>query len=162
MDAGAACATGEVLLFLHADTHLPEDALDHVRVALADPRVVGGNFFLRYVPYTPAGLALTAWGHVRRRLFGTYGGRSAIFARREVFEALDGFGGLPLFEDGVFATRLEAAGRTAYLPTWAETSARRFVGREWAAVGVWIGLGSLNRLGVPAAWLARMYREYRD
>lgn len=162
LDAGAAASTGDVLVFLHADTHLPEDAVDHIRVALSDPRVVGGNFFLRFVPYTPAGLVFTVWHHLRRRVLGAYGGQSAIFVRREVFERLGGYGDLPLMEDRVFAERLENAGRTRHLPTWAETSARRYIGREWKALGVWAAVGGLHSLGVPARWLTRLYREIRD
>ena len=162
LDAGAAAATGDVLLFLHADTRLPEDALDHVRVALSDPAVVGGNFFLRYVPYTRAGLMLTAYNHLRRRLFHAYGGQSGVFVRRSAFESIGGFGPLPVLEDQLFVEKLEHAGETRYLPTWAETSARRFVGREWKAVGTWALLKALHGVGMPPRILARVYSEIRD
>jgi rSAM/selenodomain-associated transferase 2 len=162
MDAGAAAATGDVLVFLHADTQLPEDAVDHIRAALTDQRVVGGNFFLRFVPYTRTGLALTAFFHLRRRLFHAYGGQSGIFVRREAFERLGGFGPLPVLEDKVFVEKLERAGRTRHLPTWAETSARRFLGREWKAIGTWAALRTLHALHVPASALAKIYREIRD
>jgi glycosyltransferase involved in cell wall biosynthesis len=162
LDAGASAATGDVLLFLHADTHLPDDAIDHVRATLHDPRVIGGNFYLRFVPYTPAGLAFTAWAHLRRSLWHAYGGQSAIFVRRGVFEELGGYGDLPLLEDRIFARRLEEAGRTRHLPTWAETSSRRFLGREWKALGVWAAVGSLHWLGVPPRWFVSLYRDIRD
>ena len=162
MDAGAAAAEGDVLVFLHADTRLPDDAIDHVRVALSDPTVIGGNFFLRYVPFTRAGLVLTAYNHLRRTLRAAYGGQSAIFVRREVFDALGGFGPLPILEDKIFVDKLESAGRTRHLPTWAETSARRFVGREFKAVAVWTALNTLHAVGVPPAALARLYDEIRD
>ncbi len=162
LDAGAAAATGEVLLFLHADTRLPEDAIDHVRAALADPAVVGGNFFLRYVPFTRTGMALTALNHLRRQLFRSYGGQSAVFVRRGVFEVIGGFGPLPILEDRVFIEKLERAGETRHLPTWAETSARRFNGREWKALGTWTLVHMLHGVGVPARILAKGYEQIRD
>jgi rSAM/selenodomain-associated transferase 2 len=162
MDAGAAVATGDVFIFLHADTRLPEDAVDHVRAALSDPSVIGGNFFLRYVPFTRTGLALTAVNHLRRRLLRTYTGQSAIFVRRSAFDALGGFGPLPVLEDLLFVDKLERAGTTRHLPTWAETSSRRFVGREWKALGVWAAIRALHLLRVPPTALARFYAEIRD
>jgi rSAM/selenodomain-associated transferase 2 len=162
MDAGAAEATGDVFIFLHADTRLPEDAVDHVRAALVDPAVIGGNFYLRYVPFTRVGLALTAFHHLQRSLFHSYGGQSAIFVRREAFQALGGFGPWPVLEDRLFAEKLEHAGPTRHLPTWAETSARRFVGREWRAIGVWAAMRTLHVLRVPPRVLARLYSEIRD
>ncbi len=162
MDAGAAAATGEVLLFLHADTQLPDDAIDHVRAALADPLVVGGNFFLRYVPFTRTGLLLTAYHHLRRALFHAYGGQSGVFVRREAFQRIGGFGPLPILEDQRFVEKLEHAGVTRHLPTWAETSSRRFRGREWKALGVWALVHALHGVGVPAELLSRVYDQVRD
>jgi len=162
MDAGAASAAGDVLLFVHADTRLPDDAIDHVRVSLRDPAVPGGNFLLRFSPSTPTALALTAYTHLRRRFLGVYGGQSAIFVRRAVFERLGGFGPLPLLEDYEFVRRLEEQGTTAYLQAFAETSARRFNGREWEAFGAWMLLRSLHRLGVPPARLVRLYADVRE
>ncbi len=162
LDAGAAASSGEVLIFLHADTHLPDDAVDHVRASLHDASVIGGNFYLRFVPFTPAGLLFTAWAHLRRGLWKAYGGQSAIFVRRGVYEQLGGYGDLPLMEDRIFARRLEETGRTRHLPTWAETSSRRFLGREWKAMGVWAAVGSMHSLGVPPRWLVSLYRDIRD
>lgn len=161
-DTGAAAARGDVLLFLHADTRLPEDAIDHLRVALTDPGVVGGNFYLRFVPYTPAAVALTAYHHLRRKVLKVYGGQSAIFVRRARFEQLGGFGTLPLLEDYEFVRRLEQAGRTVMLSAWAETSARRFVGREWQAFGAWMAIRTLHRAGVPIDRLVKLYADIRD
>jgi rSAM/selenodomain-associated transferase 2 len=162
MDAGAAAATGAVLLFLHADTQLPDDAVDHVRAALADPAVVGGNFYLRYVPFTRTGLLLTAYHHLRRTLFHVYGGQSGVFVRREAFERIGGFGPLPILEDQRFVEKLEHVGMTRHLPAWAETSARRFRGREWKALGVWALVQTLHGIGVPAQALSRAYAQIRD
>lgn len=162
LDAGAASAGGDVLLFLHADTRLPEDAIDHIRVALADRRVIGGNFYLRFVPYTPAAVALTTYNHLRRKVLGIYGGQSAIFVRRTHFEQLGGFGSLPLLEDYEFVRRLEQTGRTVLLSAWAETSARRFLGREWQAFGAWMAIRTLHRAGVPLDRLVQLYADIRD
>jgi glycosyltransferase involved in cell wall biosynthesis len=162
LDAGAAAASGDVLLFLHADTHLPEDAVDHVRAALTDPEVVGGNFFLRYVPYTRVGMALTAYNHLRRTLLHHYAGASGLFVRRRTFAAIGGFGPMPILEDRIFVQKLERSGRTRHLPTWAETSSRRFLGREWRAAGTWALIRTLKAAGVPLPVLARLYEQIRD
>lgn len=162
LDAGAAAATGQVLLFLHADTQLPEDAIDHVRAALSDPDVVGGNFFLRYVPYTRSGMFLTAWHHLRRRIFHSYSGQSGVFVRRTAFDAIGGFGPLPVLEDQEFVHKLERTGETRHLPTWAETSARRFQNREWKALGSWALVRAMHSVGVPARVIAKIYEEVRD
>lgn len=124
MNAGARDASGDVLLFLHADTVLPDCAFAAIRAALADHAVVGGTFRLRFDRDTPL-LRLYAWcTRFRWRVF--HYGDQGIFVRRTTFRAIGEFREWPIMEDVDFLARLERAGATARLPLSVTTSARRF------------------------------------
>jgi rSAM/selenodomain-associated transferase 2/rSAM/selenodomain-associated transferase 1 len=161
MNCGASEAGGDVLLFLHADTALPDDAVGAIVEALRDPHVQGGNFALRFDGDDRFSRALGAWYRMQRRA-GIYYGDSAVFARREVFDHLGGYRPLPIMEDYDFVRRLEKRGRTVCLSGPAVTSARR-----WRALGVprtvfsWVVIRWLFIAGVPPARLARLYRPAR-
>ena len=134
LNRGAAASTGDILLFLHADTDLPSDFVSRVQRALRCPQVVGGAFEFAFLPN--AGLA---W--VDRRSLGLvvfcnrfryrYGrgffGDQGIFCRRATFERMGGFPTLPLLEDLKFSQAMARLGRTAILNPPALTSPRRFV-----------------------------------
>lgn len=161
-NAGARVATGEVLLFVHADTLLPPAARPAICAAMADPTVLGGNFKLRFAPATRAARVYSLANHLRRRALGIYYGDSCIFVRRAVFDRLGGFADLPIFEDHEFVRRLESSGRTHYeTAVLATTSSRRFATRPLRTLGIWAALQTLYTLGVPAARLSRMYEDIR-
>jgi rSAM/selenodomain-associated transferase 2 len=124
MNAGAAAARGRTLLFLHADTLLPEDgdllAIEGMRGrgwGRFDVRLDGRGLVLRGVE---RGMNL------RSRLTGIATGDQAIFVRRDWFEAARGFAPIPLMEDVELSRRLLALGRPACLRTPVVTSARRW------------------------------------
>lgn len=161
MDAGARAASGDVLLFLHADARLPPDAQSAIESALADPRIGGGNFGLRFVPRTMLGEVFGAVNFVRR-FAGVYYGDSAIFVRREVYAELGGFRPLPLFEDYEFARRLERSKKTCFL--WklpVEVSDRRYAQQPLRTIAIWAALQALYSAGVSPEWLARFYADIR-
>ncbi|MCZ7567927.1 MAG: TIGR04283 family arsenosugar biosynthesis glycosyltransferase [Ardenticatenaceae bacterium] len=157
LNAGAAAAQGEVLLFLHADTALPPGSLDAVRTAATDPALVGGNFRLRFEGRDVASRLFTAYYRAQQQWLNVYYGDSAIFVRREVFAALSGFRNDPIMEDYDFVRRLEQLGPTACLPLTVTTSARRYRGRVVRTIATWASILLLYRLGVPPARLARLY-----
>jgi len=160
--AGAARAAGDVLLFLHADVRLEPGARAAIERALADPDVVGGNFYLRFDEASFAARVFTLANHWRRAWLQIYYGDSAIFVRATTYAALGGFRALPIFEDYDFVRRLEAAGRTAYLrDVVAVASARRFSDSPLRTLGVWTALQTLFSLGVSAERLARFYADTR-
>lgn len=135
LSRGAAAASGDVLLFLHADTRLSEDAGAHIRTCLQDPDVVGGC--CRFAVHPPARRLspfrlLEAGVNLRTRLFRSATGDQAIFARRDAYRAAGGFSDLPLFEDVTFVARLRRQGRFQPVDAVARTSRRR-----WDRDGFW-------------------------
>jgi rSAM/selenodomain-associated transferase 2 len=162
MNVGVRAATGDVLLFLHADTRLPDSALDDIRAALRHPACVGGRFDVRL---DGGGWLLAVIGaliSLRSRLTGIATGDQAIFVRREIFEKLGGYPEIPLMEDIAFTRALKRAGKLACLKSRVVTSARR-----WQNEGVWRtivkmwALKSLYLFGVSPARLKRYYGDAR-
>ena len=160
LNAGAAASRGDVLVFLHADGVLPQAAVRQIEDALEDSSVVGGNFRINFGTSGHARF-LAAFYHVIRRLT-VYYGDSAIWCRREDFEAVGGFPPYPLMEDLKMVHRLGRRGRMAYLPGPVQASPRRWeqggLARTWAS---WIVIQTLYFYNVPPARLARLYRHIR-
>ncbi len=131
MNAGAAGAAGEILLFLHADTLPPAGFVRRVRQTLALPHVVAGAFNLS-INGRGISLRLIEW-LVRRRseLFQLPYGDQAIFLKTDRFRSMGGFQDMPIMEDFEFVRRLRRQGRIVVLPEAASTSARR-----WRKLGV--------------------------
>ena len=131
LNAGARVASGDVLLFLHADSRLPVDAYASLAEAWRTPAVAGGNFALRFDGGGAFERVLGAVYRLQRR-HGYYYGDSSVWVRRETFEALGGYREIPIMDDYDFVRRLERGpGRTRCLPGPATTSSRR-----WRAMGI--------------------------
>jgi len=158
MNAGARAGTGDALLFLHADTVLPDGALQAIAGALADRGVVGGRFDVRFDSPRVV-MALVAAGMNRRsRLTGIATGDQAIFVRRRVFDAMGGFPDIPLMEDVEFTKRLKRQGRLACLRLAVTTSARKWE-REGAIRTVLL-MWTLRLLHLGGVTPARLHRWY--
>ncbi|HEV2092646.1 MAG TPA: TIGR04283 family arsenosugar biosynthesis glycosyltransferase [Rubrobacter sp.] len=153
---GAEAATGDVLLFLHADVLPPADVAAQISGALSSGRV-GGNFRLRYPDGGPLGRWLERLAPLYRRL-PRYYGDSGIFVRRDVYAACGGFPWVPIMEDVIFVRRMEAAGRTAYLPGPVVSASRRWRGREWRTLLLWGLMQTAFALGVTPWRLVDLYR----
>jgi len=160
MNAGAGLAKGETLLFLHADTRLPEDALAHVADALTDDRVCGGNFSLIFGGDTREARLLTRI-YPFLRMGGMIYGDSAIFVRRRVFDRLGGYREYPIFEDCDLYRRMRRLGRFVRLKACATTSSRRFEGRFIRTFALWSLMQALYWLGVNPNLLNRLYKPLR-
>lgn len=131
MNVGAAAARGGVLLFLHADTGLPEGAERSIANAI-DAGRHWGRFDVHIEgksAWLPLVAALMNW---RSRLTGIVTGDQAIFVSRAVFDTVGGFPDIPLMEDIVLSRRLLRTGRPACLAARVSTS-----GRRWERHGVW-------------------------
>lgn len=163
MNAGAAVARGDILLFLHADTVLPSAAEQAIETAIRrdggtqeyvwgrfDVCISGRSFMLRVVA------SLMNW---RSRLSGIATGDQAMFMTRRAFESAGGFPDQPLMEDIELSRRLLTLSRPICLPDRIVTS-----GRRWETHGVWRTIWLMWRLrwlywrGVPASELVKSYR----
>jgi rSAM/selenodomain-associated transferase 2 len=127
MNAGAAAAQGQALLFLHADTALPPAAFPRVAEVLADPALAGGAFGLGFATTRPALRLVAALGDLRNRLARIPYGDQAIFLRRSAFDRLGGFADIPIMEDVDLMRRAKARGlRIRILSEKVATSPRRY------------------------------------
>ena len=162
MNLGARRASGDVLLFLHADTRLPDSAFHDIHRALSDPQCVGGRFD---VQLDGAHWMLGVIGvmiSLRSRLSQVATGDQAIFVRREIFAELGGYPDIPLMEDVAFSRALKRRGRLACLRSRVITSARR-----WERDGIWRtivkmwALKSLYLAGISPLRLKRYYGDTR-
>jgi rSAM/selenodomain-associated transferase 2/rSAM/selenodomain-associated transferase 1 len=130
MNAGAAAAVGDALVFLHADTRLPSAAASRVCETFSVPDVVGGAFSWG-TDDAAANALFNGVGSARQALFRVPYGDQAIFLRRSTFDDLGGYPDQPVMEDWELAQRLRRLGRTAVLPERALTSSRRWRHGGW-------------------------------
>ena len=162
MNVGARRADGDVLLFLHADTRLPDSAFHDIEKAVSDPRCVGGRFDVQLDGAHWMLGVIGAMISLRSRLSGVATGDQAIFVRREIFAELGGYPDIPLMEDIAFSRLLKGKGRVACLRSRVITSARR-----WERDGVWRtilkmwALKSLYLAGISPLRLKRYYGDTR-
>jgi rSAM/selenodomain-associated transferase 2 len=132
MQEGATASDGDVILFLHADTTLPDGFADQVRQAIEDPAVAGGAFALRFDQRSFA-MRLVEWGvRVRLALAALPYGDQAIFLRRSLLESMGGVPQVVIMEDLDLVKRIKEAGRIVLLSAPVTTSARRY--RQFGAL----------------------------
>lgn len=160
LNAGVAKATGEVVLFLHADTVLGPGALDAVRTALDNQSIDGGNF--RVIFDGPSAFANWLTGfYAWLRRNGIYYGDSVIFIRRAILTNIGGVRPIALMEDYDLTRRLERHGLTLCIADPpVVTSSRRFDGRKpWRIFLQWVVIHALYHAHVSPRHLARLYRS---
>jgi rSAM/selenodomain-associated transferase 2 len=132
MNAGAAIATGEVLLFLHADTRLPVGYREAIEKTLSQPQVVAGAFTLTIDGRKPALRWIEKMVDLRSRLLSLPYGDQGIFLEASRFRELGGFAPIPILEDFELIGRLKQRGKIAIVPQSVVTS-----GRRWEKLGIW-------------------------
>lgn len=162
MNIGAEQSTGDILLFLHADTRLPPTAFADIVAALKDLRHLGGRFDVHLDGEHWMLKVIAAMINHRSRITKIGTGDQAIFVRRDVFAQVGGFPDIPLMEDIAFCRALKRLGGIACLRSRVTTSARR-----WQSEGVWrtiIKMWILKLLyfaGVSPVRLKRFYADAR-
>jgi rSAM/selenodomain-associated transferase 2 len=136
MNAGAQLAQGDWILFLHADTLLPENAIMHI--CRLGASIHAGGFRQAFTP-DDWRLKLVSWlDNFRCRLTNIVYGDQALFVRRRLFETLHGFPEIPQIEDIRFGEQLLKHTRPVLLPMTAVTDARKFL-----KMGIWRSLGRI-------------------
>jgi rSAM/selenodomain-associated transferase 2 len=160
MNSGAKAASGDILLFLHADTTLPHSGFDDIRLALGDSRYVGGRFDVELDGEHWMLNVIGAMINYRSRLSKVSTGDQAIFVRRFVFEQIGGYPDIPLMEDVAFGRTLRRTGEIACLKSRVMTSARR-----WEIDGVWrtiLKMWALKLLYLAGVSPNRLKQYYAD
>ncbi|WP_196794894.1 TIGR04283 family arsenosugar biosynthesis glycosyltransferase [Richelia intracellularis] len=132
MNTGALASTGDILLFLHADTHLPPKFDTMIRQTLVKPGVVAGAFSLKIDSELPSLRLVERGVSWRSQLWQMPYGDQAIFIKRGVFQAVGGFPNIPIMEDFELICHLKCRGSIVTLQVPVVTSARR-----WLKMGVW-------------------------
>jgi len=163
MNAGAEAARGDAILFLHADVSLPPNAAELIDRALAHQGAIAGAFKTWTISDTRASRLgfLLHLADLRSRYTSLPYGDQAIFVNARMFRELGGYPDQPLMEDLEFSRRLKRRGKIVRVSANVTVSGRRFVERPiyYAVLTNFFPL--LYRLGVPAASLARLYRDLR-
>jgi len=129
LNAGVAATSGDILLFLHADTLPDAGGIDELVAVMQDERIAGGAFRMRFDDPRPLYKRIGA--NVTRRSLRTrsYTGDQAIFTRRSMFDQLGGHQDWPFMEDVEYSERMSKRGPVSLLASKVETSARRH--RQW-------------------------------
>jgi len=140
MNFGAERASGDILLFLHADCTLPEEGFRIIRNVLKDNRIAAGAFDLSIVHPKLRFRIIEFGANLRSRITSIPYGDQGLFMKREVFEQLGGFADIPLMEDIEISGRLRRMGRIIFIRPPIKTSPRRWLKegpvfttlRDWA------------------------------
>lgn len=162
MNCGAEAAQGDILLFLHADTLLPDNAFDVIEQALTSPKVIAGAFKVCFncdkLLYKLVAFATNLRSHVTN----VFTGDQAYFIRAESFRAIGGYPDQPLMEDLEIMARLRTIGRVVLVPHYVTTSARRHekIGLVRSVLFMWY-LRTLYTFGTSPLRLQQMYLDIR-
>jgi rSAM/selenodomain-associated transferase 2 len=162
MNIGAVAARGDILLFLHADTQLPQNYQKIVQLTLAKEKVIAGAFELAIDGQQWSLRLVEKMVNWRSHFLSLPYGDQAIFLDKKVFQDLGGFANLPIMEDFEFVQRLKRRGKIAIVPVAVLTS-----GRRWQKLGVF-KTTLINQLiivgyylGISPARLRHFYQNQR-
>lgn len=158
MNMGAKKATGDVLLFLHADTRLPE-GVDRLVKNNLDDDCIWGRFKVGLDVDAPIFRLIADMINLRSKWFDLATGDQALFVARNVFNEIGGYKEIQLMEDVEISRRLKKISKPALVDAYVVTSARRW--QKYGVVKTIFLMWSLRLLywcKVPVSWLARLYR----
>ena len=162
MNAGAQAATGDLLLFLHADSHIEPVSYQKMLCAMKNSEVIGGAFSLLIDSDRWALQIINQLANLRSKYLGRAYGDQAFFVKKHVFQEMKGFTEFPICEDLDFYKRLKILGPIVLLKEEVLTSPRR-----WINEGIWfttirnILIAALFELGFPPRILTKWYQTIR-
>ena len=158
LQAGAEAATGDILIFLHADTILPRKWRTCIYEALTQPEVIGGAFKLGFDDPNWYYRGVALYANLRAKLFQMYHGDQAMFLWARAHRRLGGFANVPLMEDVMLSEKMRVLGKTVQLSAAVITSTRRIAhyGR-CKSVFRYFKMKLLYHLGVSPQTLTRIY-----
>jgi len=160
MNRGAALATGEIFIFLHADTLLPHDALECIATVMQDKIISAGAFDLSIDSEKAVFRMIEKVASFRSRITRIPYGDQAIFMRRSVFNNMGGFKNIPIMEDVEIMQRIKKqGGKICIIDRAVRTASRRWEkeGILYTTLRNWLLL-SLYLFGVKPEKLVRFYR----
>lgn len=162
MNEGARYAKGDILFFLHADSHLEAGTLLAIEERMQKKEVVGGCLTQRIEGDRPFYRMLESAGTWRARMFHLFYGDQGIFVRKPIFDKIGKYPLIPLFEDVAFSRCLRKEGKVAVLSKYVFTSPRRWERGGFVRASVWSGLlFFLYGVGIAPQTLARFYPDVR-
>ncbi len=162
MNAAAGEASGDILLFHHADSFITKKGFEKMNAVIAKGKYFGGAFSLQIDSDQPRLKRISRWATLRSRFLNLTYGDQAIFVRRDIFEELNGYMPIPICEDLDFSLRLKKRGPMIILKDKSYTSPRR-----WLKEGIGFTtarnllISSLFLLGVSPNRLCRWYPPKR-
>ena len=163
MNIGAASAASDTLLFLHADTLLPENFLAIIQSTLSEPKTSCGAFRFQTDHHTPTLHFMTACTNLRARWLSLPYGDQAYFMTKDSFQAVSGYADVPIMEDYLLIRTLKKKGHIRIASAPLITSARR-----WKTLGPWRTMLHNQRvilswfLGTSPEKIAKKYTQHRD
>ena len=159
MNQGAEAAGGEVLLFLHADTFLPQNAYTAIRKVFESDKAVAGSFFLIFDDSHWFSKVYSRFSRLNLAFF-TYGDHG-IFIKKEIFQRIGGYKEIPFMEDVEIQNRIKSAGKFKKLNSGVITSSRRFLKNgTMKQFFTDLLLILLFKAGVSPYWLKNFYRDH--
>ena len=162
MNAGAQVATGDLLLFLHADSHIKPNSYQKMLDTMKNPKVIGGAFSLLIESSKWALQIINQFANLRSKYLGRAYGDQAFFVKKHIFQQMKGYTEFPICEDLDFYKRLKVFGSVVLLKEVVLTSPRR-----WVNDGIWlttiknIFIATLFELGFPPRILTKWYQAIR-
>ncbi len=163
MNHGAEMATGDLLLFLHADCILPENGFEIIRKTLTDRTIAAGGFRLSINGPGLRFRVIEAAANLRSRVAGLLYGDQGIFTRKETFNIVGGYADIPLMEDIEISGKLKKLGTLALTGPPIKASARRWLneGALHTTFRDWSIAFSYSFLNTPPEKLMKYYRDVR-
>lgn len=160
MNVGAAKASSDRLLFLHADTLLPQDYLEEINTILTNPRAVAGAFSFS-TDYSSLSMRIIQfWVNIRAHVLRLPYGDQTLFIKKAAFQSVNGFPELPILEDLIIIKKLQKAGKILISNSLIKTSSNR-----WKNLGPWRNTLKNQRIlmgwkrGIPIEDLAKWYQN---